>query len=119
MDGETTELKNNENFLNKMIILVYWINYSLCSRKWARPGRSLGSLKLPTPTHNAAADWNTGYRGISESGIALQGKLEWYSVYLAAKKAIKTETNVIKYWDADHKIVEFDSFMALADNIEN
>lgn len=30
--------------------------YSLCSRKWARPGRSLGSLKLPTPTHSAAAD---------------------------------------------------------------
>lgn len=38
---------------------------------------------------------------------------------LLPKKAIKTETNVIKYWDADHKIVEFDSFMALADNIEN
>lgn len=33
-DGETTELKNNENFLKKkMTILVYWINYSLCSRK--------------------------------------------------------------------------------------
>lgn len=38
---------------------------------------------------------------------------------LLPKKAIKTETNVIKYWDADHKIVEFDSFMALADIIEN
>ena len=30
--------------------------YLLCSRKWARPGRSSGSLKLPTPTHRAAAD---------------------------------------------------------------
>lgn len=35
---------------------VVFCCYSLCSRKWARPGRSLGSLKLPTPTHSAAAD---------------------------------------------------------------
>ena len=33
------------------------IEHLLCSRKWANPGMSSGSEKLPAPMQRAAADW--------------------------------------------------------------
>lgn len=54
-----TERKNVHVNKKKNKVRMTWLSgNALCSRKWARPGRSAGSLKLPTLIQSAAADWD-------------------------------------------------------------
>lgn len=53
----TFDMAKKEISCAEKTLILGGLYYSLCSRKWARPGRSSGSLKLPTPTHRAAADY--------------------------------------------------------------
>lgn len=122
-DGETTELKNNENFffLKKkrwQYLSTGLITHCVPESELGR-GDRWGHWSCPHQHTTLPQTETQDIEAYLSLALHFRENLNDTLFILLPKKAIKTETNVIKYWDAGHKIVEFDSFMALADNIKN